>query len=409
MDLDGWRTKFHEVATRTVKALDSKHKVSDLNTSPSEVKCSSRELGSTKISVFIPVYIGSDLLEPLLEDLTNSSYRNKEIFVVIDEPDDRSLEIVKKYGEKVNAILSNKRRGKAEALNSAIENSSGEILVFLDADIKIKSRNFFESLIREMREAEILDVKKEIIRDSFISKMVNYEFLSCNIASYLYSKFARKCIALNGVAFAIKRETFQELAGFSKVISEDFDLATKALLRNKRFKYASKVEVCTKAPSSWREWFIQRKRWGIGSGLWLKDYWIKLSKYVAKYPYVMIPSLFILFPTFVPIFLNYVITNMMDCKIPNVLPQVSLMQSSISIQFARQIGEIVLAGLPALFISFFLFSTLFYTVAKKFNFHFDFVEFLMYFFFYQPLASIILFASIMLAFFSEDPKLDWKV
>ncbi|MEM3641073.1 MAG: glycosyltransferase, partial [Candidatus Bathyarchaeia archaeon] len=73
-----------------------------------------------KISVFIPVYENSDLLEGLLEDLVNDSYSNKEIFVIIDKPNKEALKIVEKFRGKVKFILNSRRRGKVEALNNAV-------------------------------------------------------------------------------------------------------------------------------------------------------------------------------------------------------------------------------------------------------------------------------------------------
>lgn len=96
----------------------------------------------------------------------------------------------------------------------------------------------------------------------------------------------QKCFCVGGTAFAIRREAFEEVGGFSKVVSEDLDLALKTLLKNKRFKYAEKIEVYTKAPSNWKSWFNERKRWGIGTGLWVKEHWKRLVRYIAKYSHV---------------------------------------------------------------------------------------------------------------------------
>lgn len=362
-----------------------------------------------KISVFIPVYRSADLLCSLLEELTNCAYADKEIFVAIDEPGEKFTNIINKYRGKVNFLLSSERRGKVEALNSAVKSSSGEILVFLDSDVQLKGGNFLELIEKEMLETDILDFRKEIIVDSFISRMVNYEFLSSNIVSYLYSKLVQRCIGINGAAFAIKREVFEEIGGFSRVVSEDFDLAAKTLFRNKKFKYTEKSEISTKAPSSWRCWFTQRKRWGIGTGLWLKDYWRKFLRYVAKYPHIVIPSLIILFPTFTPIIFNYFFTNFLGYKIPNLIPQFLVVRSSLLVPYIPYIGDLLLTSLTMIFISFILFSVFFYAASKKLKLRFNLLEFLIYFLFYQPLAFLILVAGIIMAFFSGKHELDWKV
>lgn len=391
------------------KALGLRHEANSSISAEAKFINGSKALTERKISVFVPVYKNSELLDALLEELTYCAYENKEIFVAIDEPDEKSVKVVKKYRDKVNFILSSERRGKVEALNSAIKISTGEILVFIDSDVQLKGDDFLELIEREIGEDEILDFKKEIIADSFISRMVNYEFVSSNLVSYLYSRLLQKCIGINGAAFAIKKEAFEEIGGFSRVISEDFDLAAKALLKNKKFKYTQKVEVYTKAPSDWKKWLTQRKRWGIGAGLWLKNYWRKFLKYVAKYPHIVIPSLIILFPTFIPIIFNYFFTTFLGYKIPNFIPSFFVMHSSLLFPFVPYIGELILTSLTTIFISFLLFSTFFYAASKKLKLRFNLAEFLIYFLFYQPLAALILILGIITAFFSGRCELDWKV
>jgi glycosyltransferase involved in cell wall biosynthesis len=65
------------------------------------------------ISVFIPVYKESDFLDILLYKLVKDRYQEKEIFVVIDEPTKKSLDIGKKYGKQCNFIFNKERLGKS--------------------------------------------------------------------------------------------------------------------------------------------------------------------------------------------------------------------------------------------------------------------------------------------------------
>ena len=368
-------------------------------------------LEEKKISVFIPVYEGSNLLDDLLEELTSDSYENKEIFVTIDRPDEKSLEVAKKYENKANFTLNEQRRGKVDALNSAVKISEGEILVFLDADVKFDSMEFLAIIEREMKSVDVLDMKKKITRDSFIARMVNYEYVSSNFGNYLCSQLIRRCFGINGAAFAMKRETFEEVGGFSKAVSEDLDIAVKTLLKNKQFKYTDKIEVYTKAPSNLRSWFAQRKRWGIGAGLWIKDHWKNLLKYVAKYPQAAIPSIIILFPTLIPMILNYVFSNFLDYKIFDFVLMLLATRFSFLIPFlfSASMALVLFTSLVNFFTSFLLFSALFYSASKKLKLHFNFLEFLIYYFLYQPLAFFTLIVGIITPFLSSKYKVDWKV
>ena len=367
-----------------------------------------------EISVFIPVYEGSSLLEPLLEKLTCEGEDDKEIFVCIDKPNEESLKVVKRFRGKAHFLLSKERRGKVEALNSAVQLSRGKILVFLDADVEISDcASFLQAVRTAIRDADIVDFKKKIILDSFVSRMVNYEYVGSNLACYLFSKLVGKCFGIGGTAFAIRREAFEEVGGFSKAVSEDLDLAVKALLSNKSYKYEDKVEVCTKAPSNWKNWLNQRKRWGIGTGLWIKKYWRKLVAYIAKYPHVAFPCAVMIFPTFVPFLFGYVCTTLLKLQVQlhNIIPTVLAAQFNFTVPSA--IPESLLSTLFTFLTNFFLgfsaFTGIFYTVSRKLGFHFNIAEFLIYYFLYQPIAALVLFTGIVRAFIHQNYELDWKV
>lgn len=366
---------------------------------------------SGKVSVFIPVYKNSDLLGDLLEGLVNDSYRNREIFVTIDEPTEEALKIVERFQGEVHFVLSNTRKGKVEALNEAVRLSNGEILVFIDADVKLgECENFLETIALEMRETDILDVKKKIVKDSFLSRMVNYEFVGSNFSSYLYSKLVQKCFAVGGTAFAIRRETFEEVGGFAKVVSEDLDLAVKAFLRNRRFRFADKIEVYTTAPSNWRGWLAQRKRWGVGTGLWIKTHGGKVVKYIARYPYIAFPCSLMLFPTVALMLFNYICSIFPDVQLFNFIPRVLASQLNFSgaSLLSPQVASIIFTAFTNFFLGFVAFSIIFYAASKKLKFHFSLAEFVLYYFFYQPISFLVLLIGIISGLFFKNHRLDWK-
>ncbi|MEM3701052.1 MAG: glycosyltransferase family 2 protein [Candidatus Bathyarchaeia archaeon] len=372
----------------------------------------SSDSNGKRISVFIPVYKDSDLLEELLKGLVDDPYQNKEIFVTIDEPSAEAYNVIKRFQGKVHFILSNYRRGKVEALNEAVKVSSGEILVFLDADVKLgECRDFLGTIALEMEDTDILDIKKKIIKDSFISRMVNYEFVGSNFSSFLYSKLVQRCFAVGGTAFAVKRETFEEVGGFAKVVSEDLDLAAKAFFRNKQFKFTDKVEVYTKAPSKWRNWFAQRKRWGIGTGIWIKTYGGKVARHVLMYPFIAFPCALMLFPTVAIILFNYICSLFPDAQLFNLIPRVFASQLNFTNvpMLPPSITSIFFTTLTNSILGFVMFSIIFYIASRKLRFQFSLAEFITYYFFYQPLSFLILIAGIIAGIFFKNHNIDWKL
>jgi biofilm PGA synthesis N-glycosyltransferase PgaC len=305
------------------------------------------------------------------------------------------------------------RQGKANALNSAVKLSSGKVLLFLDSDVEVtEDSDFLKKIIMEMQQADLLDIKKQVVKGrSFLSKMAYYEYFTFNISAWLASRFMHKCPAVNGAAFAIKRETFEKVGGFHKVVAEDIDIATRAFLDNSSFAYSSDVEVKNIVHSSWKQWFRQRKRWAIGQALWLKDWYLELSKKFFKKPQVFLPGLFFLYPS-MAIFL-------VSAIIPSIWMYNSLLVFSLflSVKFnlALPIFLVSLAMadlLKTLVISlssFGLTALVFYGFSRKLGFKMKIHELFVYYFFYSAVwMAIIVFGHIQVLAFKKKAAPDWR-
>lgn len=89
------------------------------------------------ISIIIPFYNSQKTLEKTLSSLFASSFnRPFEVIAVDDASTDNSPEIAKKY--KVKLYSNNKNLGPASSRNLGAKKSQGKLLLFLDADIKLK-------------------------------------------------------------------------------------------------------------------------------------------------------------------------------------------------------------------------------------------------------------------------------
>ncbi len=365
-------------------------------------------------SIFIPVYRESDLLKPLLERLLADPYKEKEIFVVIDEPTTKSLSIVREFSGSVYFIWNGERKGKANVLNELVEKSTGEILLFLDSDVLIdeSSKSFLHKIADEMADADIVEMKKKVIRDSFIARIVSYDYLSFNFTSWFFSRKLGRCLGLNGAAFAIRRKAFEELGGFRRVIVEDLDIATRSFIKGLRYKFVKDISISTKAPSSWSRWFEQRKRWGIGSALWLKEYFQNIIKIVKDHPGVLLPSLLFIFPS-LPFFLFtlimpddlyikalYVSMLVLSTQASLLLPPIAF--TSTSLAFMRNLF-VMIGSVGA-------YSAVFYVIARKLGFIFNPVEFMVFYIVYSPLWLLIIIASLLKVYVGlKRIDIDWKV
>jgi cellulose synthase/poly-beta-1,6-N-acetylglucosamine synthase-like glycosyltransferase len=342
------------------------------------------------ISILVPVYKESGLLETLLNQLLKDSYKNKEIIAVVDEPTEKSFNTAKKYKNQVKFILNKERKGKVRALNEATRFAKGNIFLFIDSDCVIskKSKNFISKISENMKDVDILDIKKNMFEEeSFLSKIFLYEYISSAFLSWTFNKM-NICLGLSGQAFAIRKDTFKVIGGFGNVISEDFEIGIQAYLKGKKSKYTKDVEIYSKPTTSWKKLLAERKRWGTGSGFHVRKYWKVISKFCLKNPINILSILYTLYPTILSLIVLFFINLFLGS----------------SLMFSKNV---------MLFIISYLISTIiFYTMAKFFDYKFSLVKFTIYFFVYSPFLFCLFIYSFIRASILKTKNIylkDWKV
>ena len=89
------------------------------------------------ISVIIPVYNCEKYLDRCIESVQQQTYSDWELVLVDDGSSDNSLQIIKEYSEqdeRIKYFHKDKSEGAGPARNKGIEESSGEYIMFIDAD-----------------------------------------------------------------------------------------------------------------------------------------------------------------------------------------------------------------------------------------------------------------------------------
>ena len=85
------------------------------------------------VSVVIPVYNSEKYLEECLDSILNQTYENIEIIAIDDGSEDSSLDILKKYSDKIH-IFSQENQGLASSLNLGISKLKGSWLKWFSPD-----------------------------------------------------------------------------------------------------------------------------------------------------------------------------------------------------------------------------------------------------------------------------------
>jgi glycosyltransferase involved in cell wall biosynthesis len=107
-----------------------------------------------RVSIVIPARNEASNLRRLLPMLASQSYPDVEVIVYDDESTDRTWEVIQQHqGGRIIGIrggpLPDGWIGKCYALDQAAEQASGELLLFLDADVILADDHAIERLVSE--------------------------------------------------------------------------------------------------------------------------------------------------------------------------------------------------------------------------------------------------------------------
>lgn len=197
------------------------------------------------VSVIIPTYNGAHKIVNILHALSQQTYKDFEIIIVIDGSTDNTKEVIVNFIESAGCIpiinniriIEQANGGRAVSRNRGAKEASGDLLIFFDDDVRpvaecisIHSKHhldFFNSIlvgnVPEDMEKMRTDFQKY---KAFLSHKWTVPLATANdsaITKYPY---------LTAANFSIKRQCFFDLGGFDERLTdaEDFDLAVRAYL-----------------------------------------------------------------------------------------------------------------------------------------------------------------------------------
>jgi 4,4'-diaponeurosporenoate glycosyltransferase len=191
-------------------------------------------LTKLKISVIIPARNEEKTLPILLGSLSTQSYKPYEVIVVNDQSTDTTEDIAKKYGVRVINIdnLPEDWLGKPWVCFAGANNSSGNILIFLDADTFLERDGLEKLLLNYIKSQGVITVQPYHKIKNFYENFASYFNLilmgSMNVFTPLQRRL--KPIGAFGPCLLCERETYFKIEGHSSAkgeIVEDLEIGKK--------------------------------------------------------------------------------------------------------------------------------------------------------------------------------------
>ncbi|MDZ8108090.1 MAG: glycosyltransferase family 2 protein [Nostoc sp. DedQUE12a] len=88
-----------------------------------------------KISIITPVYNSEKTLEQTILSVINQTPSSELEYIIIDGGStDKTLEIIQKYSNRINIVVSEKDKGTYDAMNKGISLATGDIIGIINSD-----------------------------------------------------------------------------------------------------------------------------------------------------------------------------------------------------------------------------------------------------------------------------------
>jgi len=200
-----------------------------------------------KVSIIIPTHNSEKFLEECIESALNQTYQDIEIIAVDDGSTDNSLEILKKYSNKIK-IIKIKNCALPVALNQGLKIAEGEWIKRLDSD-DVLYPNAVEDLVSVGKNIEdkkntmlyghidIISSTGEIINKKISPNYNNLENFDLNVILLDHMIAGPACSLIH-------RSTFEEYDMYDESLEtgEDYELWLRyCLLHNCRLHLVPKT------------------------------------------------------------------------------------------------------------------------------------------------------------------------
>jgi cellulose synthase/poly-beta-1,6-N-acetylglucosamine synthase-like glycosyltransferase len=246
------------------------------------------------ISFLVPAYNEESGLESTVEALIKVNYpkKEKEIIIINDGSEDKTLEIAKKLSKKYESVifLDKENSGKANSLNYGLKFAKGELVAVVDAD-SYPEEDSLMRMVGYFEEEGVAAVTSRVLVKNKKNWLGRFQVLDYSIIAWTRKllDFVDSVYVTNGPLSVYRKSVALKVGGFDpNNLTEDIEITWNMLSKGYKTRMAYSAIVYTIVPEDLRTWIKQRVRWNLGGIQTVQKYWKSMFKRGA-FGYFVVP------------------------------------------------------------------------------------------------------------------------
>jgi cellulose synthase/poly-beta-1,6-N-acetylglucosamine synthase-like glycosyltransferase/peptidoglycan/xylan/chitin deacetylase (PgdA/CDA1 family)/spore germination protein YaaH len=223
-----------------------------------------------RVSVIIPAYNEERVIATSVARVLASDYPDLQVIVADDGSRDRTSAVVgEAFGDDPRVtLLTLVNGGKAAALNRALRDATGEIVIALDADTQFEAETI-RRLARWFADPRIGAVAGDARVGNRVNLVTRWQAVEYITAQNLERRALAGFDAMTVVPGAVgawRRAALDAVGGYPEdTLAEDQDLTIAIQRAGWRVTYDPRAVAWTEAPETFRTLARQRYRWAFGT------------------------------------------------------------------------------------------------------------------------------------------------
>jgi poly-beta-1,6-N-acetyl-D-glucosamine synthase len=230
------------------------------------------------VTVLMAAYNEANDIRETFRGLVQQDYPAPVKIIVVDDGSiDGTVEILRSLRLANLEIVMAEHGGKARALNKGLRQVHTEIVVTIDADTFLHPQALKRVVARLLSDpADTVAVAGSVLvknsREKFITRLQEWDYFTGIASAKRQQSLYQGTLVAQGAFSAFRVDAIRKVQGWSPVIGEDIVLTWALLNEGWRVGYETTAIGFTCAPTDFKGFFRQRRRWARGMIEGLKQY-----------------------------------------------------------------------------------------------------------------------------------------